>query len=138
MRMEAGKAYPFRVNSPLVSPNEKGITYSEDYRVQVMESPGIPPAIRSSLFQPLNKFRRHMSSYISELRNYGLRPDYPVVKLLGIQKRVRIMANRPLPTMSNYPQTSLSGGMGTSPRFIKALPSSKVVFNPPIYGNDNP
>ena len=136
MKLEAGKAYPFRVNTSLVSQNEAGMSYSEDYRVQVMESPTIPPAIRSSLFQPLNKFRRHLSSYISELRNYGLRPDYPYVKLQKIQTRVRVMVNRPTPTMSSYPRTSLSGGMATSPRFIKALPSTKVVFNPPVYGQE--
>ena len=137
MNLKAGKAYPFRVQTSLVSMNEAGITYTEDYRVQATESPGIQPAIRNSLFQPLNKFRRHTSSYISTLRNYGLRPDYPVVKLLGIQKRIRVMANRPLPTTSNYPMTSSVGGMGTSPRFTKALPSRKIVFNPPIYGSDS-
>ena len=137
MNLAAGKAYPFRVQTSLVSMNEAGITYTEEYRVQSMESPGIPPAIRSSLFQPLNKFRRHTSIYLSELRNYGLRPDHPIVKLLGIQKRIRVMANRPIPTTSPYPMTSSVGGMGTSPRFTKALPSKKVVFNPPVYGTDS-
>jgi hypothetical protein len=133
----AGKANLFRAAPLGHTADEEGMSYTMAYPTRNAEPPDIPLPIRSSLFQTVLKHRFQFSSYISKIKGFGLRPDYPVVKLLKIQNKSTAQYNRPLPTMSSYPKASLRGGMATQPRFVKALPSRKVVFNPPIYGSDN-
>lgn len=41
--------------------------------------------------------------------------------------------NRLRPTMSSYPKTSSQGGMGTPPRFSKAIQIKQNMYRPPVY-----
>lgn len=102
---------------------------------KVAEAPNVPMQVRSSLGQQVFKHRFQITSYISKLRNYGMRPDYPVFHALTMIKTSP--AGRSLtPVMSvgyTLPQTAMGGTIGPPPRFKKALKSPVAVFAPPTY-----
>lgn len=133
---------PLDVSLPRVLPLRRGMAYGMLYGGKVMQAPNVPPMQRQSLAQQTLIHREQESSYISTLRNYGLRPDYPAFHAHSLVRKTPVRSVRPAPVMGRYgyglAQTSSPGNTGSQPRFRKALRTPINQFNPPIYGDSQP
>lgn len=138
---------PFEVLRILRMPLEIGMEYSMSYDSTVMGGPNVPPPIpRQSLAQTVIVHRYQQSKYFSRLRNYGLRPDYPIAHgHVVVQTGNSSVNNAPTITSTKMgtdsslgvPQVNSAGAQGfmrPGGRFRKALPLPVVNYNPPIYG----
>jgi len=111
-----------------------------------MQIPDVPLPIRSSLGQDTLVHRFQLSRNLRLLRNYGMRPDYPVLKAQSTAFRGRVVKQTPTPQLTRfgvrprpgltpvYPRVGAPGTMGSVKRFSKA---SKVIpnrYRPPLYG----
>lgn len=141
------RARPFEVLRILRAPLETGMEYEMHYDSVVMGGPNVPPPIpRQSLAQQVIVHRYQQSKYFSRLRNYGLRPDYPIAHgWRVIQTGNSSVNNAPVMTttfLGTDPQSrgiqvnspGAQGFMRPGGRFKKALPTPVVNYNPPVYG----
>lgn len=102
---------------------------------KVGRAPNVPLQTRSSLGQQVIRHRFQISRYISGLRNYGMRPDYPVVHVLTMVKTSPAgRSGRPVMSVGyTLPQTASGGTIAPPPRFKKALKSPVAIFAPATY-----
>lgn len=120
-------------------PIRANISYFMQYGGRVMPAPNVPMMQRSSLAQQIVIHRTQDSTYLSNLRYYGLRPDYPAFHALTTIRRSPMRSNpKPLPKISTRfagrPGVSQQGTMGAMQRFKKALPNPINIYHPPVYG----
>ncbi len=115
-----------------------GMEYDMTYDTRNIAPPNVPPPIsRQSLAQTIFIHRYQQSKYISVLRYFGLRPDYPVFHGFKIINGAPEVSNTGAPTLSNppmnWPSPATAGTMKPPSRFVKALPLPIPQFNPPTY-----
>lgn len=134
--VEAGSAQPFRVNSNARRPLSRGIGYGMLYDGRSGKIPTIPQPVFSSLFQRVLVHRWQISTYISRLRNYGMRPDYPAAHVHSIINSAPSgLSTTPGQNvrLSRFGRPSQKGTMAAPRRFRKALPTQRIPFTPPEY-----
>lgn len=130
------KAQPkpvFRVNPNQRKPLGRGLSYGMLYDSKAEGIPTIPQPVFSSLFQRILVHRWQISSYISQLRNYGLRPDYPAAHVMTMVPSSPSNKSGNLVTVSRFGRPSTSGTMRPLRRFRKALPVTSIPYTPPEY-----
>lgn len=115
------------------TPLGRGMGYGMLVRARPVPSPGIPLFVRSSLYQNVLWHRFQISRYISKLRNYGMRPDYPTPHVLTMINSAPPMNKNPRPTISRFGRTGSPGYMQAPRRFKKALPANDIPYYPPEY-----
>ena len=118
-----------------------GMSYSGNYAAFVMPVPNVaPPTPRQSFAQQHMIHNYQSSKYISTLRYFGLRPDYPAFHGFKIINGAPTVSNTGNPTLSNppmnFPRPSKAFGMRPVSRFTKALPVSLNAYNPPTYSGN--
>lgn len=122
--------------SPIVSriPDTDGIAAMMSYGPRVIGAPSVAYNPRSSLGQPVTRYRSQISVYISQYR-VGLQAmiGYPTARGQTILNTAPPLSRRPTPR-GNGNATTHPGAMGSPKRFAKALPAPLNVFNPPVYG----
>lgn len=135
-------ADPFRVNAPNKpklgrrssdAPEVGRLGYGMLYDSQSEKIPTVPGQVHSSLFQRVLIHRWQISEYISRLRNYGLRPDYPAAHVLTM---INSGPNNPggrTVGVSRFGRPMEKGTMKPLSRFRKALPVARVPYVPPEY-----
>jgi len=147
----ASTASPFE--SPVVSwhPNEQGMSWEMDYNTRRTPVPNVPPPVsRSSLAQQILIHRYQQSKYISVLRYFGLRPDYPAFHGFKIINGAPQVSNTGIPSLNStnlnqfykgvgtegiapFPRAKTAGTMRPVSRFVKALPVPIPSYNAPTY-----
>lgn len=122
------------------APIMRGMEYGMMIKSAPMEVPNVPLMQRQSLGQRGLIHRYQISRYLSNLRYYGLRPDYPVFhgKVVINSAPKNLLSRNPQPTTSrrtrlNTPATRDQGVMGASRRFSKALRLPINPYTPPTY-----
>jgi hypothetical protein len=125
-----------------------GMEYDMTYDTRNIQPPNVPPPVsRSSLAQTIFIHRYQQSKYISILRYFGLRPDYPVFHGFKIINGAPAVSNTGAPVFSAgpgigtlgsegvfpFPRAATAGTMKPPSRFVKALPLPIPSFNPPTY-----
>lgn len=122
--------------SPVVSRIEDtdGIAGMMTYGPRVIGAPSVAYNPRSSLGQPVTRYRSQISVYLSKYRT-GLQAviGYPTARGQTILNTAPPLSRRPTPRGNGNAPTH-PGAMGTPKRFKKALPAPLNVFNPPVYG----
>lgn len=109
------------------------IGYGMKYDSQSEKIPTVPGQVHSSLFQRVLVHRWQISAYISKLRNYGLRPDYPAAHVMTIlPSGPKDPGGHPVVT-SRFGRPAHKGTMRPLSRFRKALPVAKAPYTPPEY-----
>ncbi len=144
------RAKLFPVYRPSFASLRTGLEYGMVVQGKEMQLPALPLPIESSLAQDVNVHRFQLSRNIRLLRNYGMRPDYPVVQVPTTPFQGRVVKQTPTPVMTAFgprprpgatpvfPRTARGGTMGSVKRFAK---STKVIpnkYRPPVYGSDKP
>jgi hypothetical protein len=116
------------------NPVEVGpLGYGMLYDAEGQGIPTIPGQIHSSLFQKVLVHRWQISSYISRLRNFGLRPDYPAAHVMSIINSGPSNPGGNPVGVSRFGRPLQKGTMKSMPRFGKALPVTQVPYVPPEY-----
>lgn len=123
-----------------------GMEYEMDYNTRRMDAPqNAPPVARSSLAQMILIHRYQQSKYLSILRYFGLRPDYPAFHGFKIVNGAPVVSNSGQPifssgypglhvgTVSPFPRARTAGTMRPVSRFVKALPVPIPQYNAPTY-----
>ena len=136
----------FPVFRPSFASRRVGLEYGMTVQGKPMQLPNVAQPVRSSLAQNVNVHRFQLSRNLKLLRNYGMRPDYPVLRAPFIPFQAKVAKQTPTPQMTRfgsrptpgltpvYPRVAKGGTMGSVKRFAKA---SKVIpnrYRPPIYG----
>lgn len=123
------------------APIMRGMEYGMMIKSAPMEAPNVPLMQRQSLGQRGLIHRYQISRYLSILRYFGLRPDYPVFhgKVIINSAPKSKLSRNPQPvthrrTLLNTPATKDQGVMGASRRFSKALRLPINPYTPPTYG----
>lgn len=133
MRVAARPKPIFRVNSPDRFPISKGLSYGMLREGKSENQATIPLPVFSSLFQRILIHRWQVSSYISSLRNYGMRPDYPAAKVMTMIPSGPSNKSGNVVTVSRFGRPSTSGTMKAPKRFRKALSVTSIPYTPPEY-----
>jgi len=135
-------ANPFRVYTPYrkklglrkdLGPEVGPIGYGMLYDSQSEKIPTVPGQVHSSLFQRVLVHRWQISAYISRMRNYGLRSDYPAAKVQSILPSGPSNPGGNPVAVSRFGRPMQKGTMRPLSRFRKALPVNKVNYTPPEY-----
>lgn len=132
MPVEAGQANPFRVTTNARRPLSRGIGYGMLVDGRSEKIPTIPQPVFSSLFQRVLIHRWQISTYISRLRNYGMRPDYPAAHVLTMINSAPTDIGNSV-KVSRFGRPASKGTMKPPRRFSKALPVQRIPFTPPEY-----
>lgn len=122
------------------APIMRGMEYGMMIKSAPMEVPNVPVMQRQSLGQRGLVHRYQISRYLSTLRYYGLRPDYPVFhgKIVINSAPKHLLSRNPQPSTSRggnlrTPATKSQGVMGAPRRFQKALRLPINPYTPPTY-----
>lgn len=109
------------------------VRYGMKYDSESQRIPTVPGQVHSSLFQRILIHRWQISTYISRLRNYGMRPDYPAAHVLTIiPSSPGNKGGQPV-TVSKFGRPGHKGTMRPLSRFRKALPVARTNYTPPEY-----
>jgi hypothetical protein len=127
--MKNGKLFPVAPNARI--PNRSNMEYRMIIEGEHIPSATVPMQLRQSEAQPIVVHRWQFSRYFSLLRNYGLRPDYPIFRGFAIVP-VNSSPNAKI-VISRRGAAANQGSMRPIPRFRKALPYPIVTYNPPTY-----
>ena len=135
------KQNPFAVRSPHNPDLTDGMAAQMLLQDKTAEAPNIPMEQRQSLGQQRLRHRFQQTEYISKLRNYGLRPDYPIAHVLSLIKLSPASGSTSPRIAIGYYQGgnvfqnrgAKAGVMAPPPRFKKALRSPINVFTPQTY-----
>lgn len=138
--MNATLVQPLEVKIPSRHELFTGMEYNMDYDTRQVPTPSVPPPVsRQSLAQQTMIHNYHWSRYLSVIKNFGLRPDYPVFHGFTIVNGAPEVSNTGVPTMSNppmnFPRPATAGTMKPNPRYSKALPLPIPSYDPPTYGS---
>lgn len=129
---------PFKVPVAPHGELQNGMEYTLLYNHTRMNAPNVPPPVaRSSLAQQFLTHRYQFSRYLSKLRYYGLRPDYPVFHGFVITPQGDVQTTPVAQPAGIAVRQAINvrniGSMGAPPRWKKALPTPVPVYNPPTY-----
>ena len=120
--------------SPIVSERAdvRGLLYAMNYAPHHFGIPTVPMPVRSSVGQPVVRYRLQRSYYISRYR-LGLQAliGYPTARGQTIINTAPPQITHP---RGNGRAPVRGGVMRRNPRFTKALPLPVNNFNPPVYG----
>lgn len=125
----------FTVNASRRYERTEGMSAEMLLQGKINESPNVPMLQRQSLGQQVLHHRFQQTEYFSKLRNYGLRPDYPIAHVLSLIK-LSPAGKSSYPVIAigyHTPATAQGGVMRAPPRFKKALRSPLNIFTPPTY-----
>ena len=107
--------------------------YGMKYDSESQKIPTVPGQVHSSMFQRILVHRWQIAAYISRLRNYGLRPDYPAAHVMTtINSGPNNPGGHPV-QVSRFGRPATRGTMRPLSRFRKALPVVQTPYTPPEY-----
>lgn len=136
----------FPVFRPSFRPLRTGLEYGMTVQGRPMPAPNVALPIQSSTAQDVNVHRFQITRNLRLLRNYGMRPDHPVLRAPSIPFTAKVNAQTPKPVMTRlgtrpvpgatpvFPRTGAPGTMGSVKRFPKAILAMPNRYRPPVYG----